>query len=513
MRFVPVLALVACTAAETPPLPDDARPTDLGAVRGSVEGTSLVFRGIPFAAPPVDDLRWRAPAPAAAWTGIRDALAFGLPCVQVDEAGVVIGSEDCLTLNVWAPAALPAAPLPVLVFVHGGNNQIGCSCDGGNMPYYDGRYVAEHGPAIVVTLNYRLGPFGFLADPALADEHGATGNYALADQLAALEWVQRNIAAFGGDPRRVMLFGHSAGSVNVTALVASPRAAGLFSSAILHSGPSVVVDTGTVTRTWQAAEQTLGCTAAADRAACLRAQPASAVARVPGAVLGAPNDAQAQFYPTIDGQILAASPLATIRAGRHNHVPVLIGTTADEYSQLIDEIASGPVSDEAQYHAELQRLFGASLAAEVEAQYPAATYPSPRDALVAVVNDVMEICPTRQLSGAFAGDPDVRRFIYTHSFPGPLARYHAAHGFDILLLFHDLALVGATSANDAALADAMMQYWVAFAATGDPNAAAGLPAWPSYAPQQDNYLALDWPLATAAGARTPQCDFWDSQLL
>src|SRR5262245_48678589 len=129
MRVVPLLAIAACAAQTQTPLPGDARLTDLGAVRGSLEGSSLVFRGIPYAAPPIGEQRWRAPEAAQAWTGIRDALAFGMPCVQVDENGSVIGSEDCLTLNVWAPAALPETPLPVLVFVHGGNNQIGCSCD------------------------------------------------------------------------------------------------------------------------------------------------------------------------------------------------------------------------------------------------------------------------------------------------------------------------------------------------------------------------------------------------
>ena len=208
--------------------------------QGQLQGVALdggvAFRGVPFAAPPVGPLRWRPPAPAASWNGVRDATKSGLPCAQPDLGwnGVKVtgSSEDCLTLNVWAPTA--AHGLPVMVWIHGGAFQGGSGVD----PMFDGAALMKHG-VVVVTLNYRLGVLGFLAHPDLAAEsaHHASGDYGFYDQAAALRWVQRNIARFGGDPRRVTLFGQSAGAASVGALMASPMAKGLFARSIIESGP------------------------------------------------------------------------------------------------------------------------------------------------------------------------------------------------------------------------------------------------------------------------------------
>ena len=217
--------------------PAGAVMTESGAVAGVTDGASAAWKGIPLAAPPVGALRWRPPAPPAPWTGVRDASAFGPICPQLDDAGTVSGAEDCLFLNVFAPAAPPTTPLPVLFFIHGGGNHFG----EGSLPVYDGSVFAAEGRAVVVTVNYRLSSFGWLSQPFLSAEtrRGVSGSYGTFDQLAALRWVRRNIAAFGGDPSRVTVFGESAGGANVCTLVASPLARSLFSAGIVESGGCV----------------------------------------------------------------------------------------------------------------------------------------------------------------------------------------------------------------------------------------------------------------------------------
>jgi len=204
-----------------------------GQLQGAVEGNYRAFRGIPFAAPPVGDLRWRPPAAPASWQGVRSATAFGNKCPQIDLSGVLVGSEDCLTLNVFAINPPASSKQPVMVFIHGGAEGFGSAQD---PPWDLVPPLAGHG-VIVVTTQYRLGLLGFLARPLLtAEAHGSSGNYALMDLIAALKWVRDNIAEFGGDPAKVMIFGESAGSLNVQALLASPAAAGLFSAAGMESG-------------------------------------------------------------------------------------------------------------------------------------------------------------------------------------------------------------------------------------------------------------------------------------
>jgi para-nitrobenzyl esterase len=508
-----------CTGTSSTPAASGAgdptvRATDAGAVRGVAQGGTLAFEGIPYAAPPVGSLRWRAPQPPNRWDGVRDATAYGAPCVQTDASGAVVGSEDCLTLNVWTPASPPSTPLPVLFFVHGGNNQTGCSCDAyAGVPYYDGRYLSEHGPAVVVTVNYRLGAFGFLADPAFAGENAqhSTGNYGLRDLLLALAWVQRDVGAFGGDPSHVLLFGQSAGANDIAALFVSPGGKGLFAGVAMHSGPGVVVAAPAVEATWRAAEHALACDGAADVASCLRASSASAVAAVPGAVVGPPDPSGAEYDPIVDGDVLQAGPIDSVRAGNFARVPLVVGTTANEYAELADVFVRPPVADPTGYENALLALFGATLAAQVSAHYPVADYSSAHEALVMVLGDSLITCPTRRFARAVASAPGhapVRRFLYAHSFSGALASYGAAHGFDVVLLFHDTGMFAATSA-DAALSDAFGAYWSRDAATGDPNGG-GAPPWPEYDPAADSYLTLDWPVGSGAGLRAAQCDWWDT---
>ena len=223
-------------SAETAP-PSPRVEAAAGLVEGSWEGESAVFKGLPYAAPPVADLRWRAPQPARPWQGARKANAFGKACMQVPGAALAAGagdiepmSEDCLTLNLWVPRARTSAKQPVMVWIHGGALVFGA----GSQPLYDGRALATRG-AVVVTLNYRLGPLGFFDHPALAGASGGDVNFGLLDQIAALKWVRENIAAFGGDPGNVTVFGESAGGQSVLALFASPKARGLFQRGIVQS--------------------------------------------------------------------------------------------------------------------------------------------------------------------------------------------------------------------------------------------------------------------------------------
>ena len=374
--------------------PPGAVLTETGAVRGTAGPGAALYRGIPFAAPPTGDLRWRPPAPASPWSGVRDASAFGAVCPQLDDAGAVAGAEDCLTLNVWTPAAPPSSPLPVLLFIHGGGNAQGA----GSLDYYDGSVFAGKGRAVVVTTNYRLSSFGWLAQPYLSAENlrGGSGNYGLFDLLAALRWVKHNAAAFGGDPSRVTIFGESAGAVNTCSLVASPLARGLFSAALMESGgcnQRPVSDFVTFGATLTA---NAGCAAASDPAACMRG-------RAPGAILAAlPPDVSVvsstgQLWgPAVDGFALRESPEAALAHGTHNRVPFAVGANADETAQ-----AAPLVSSESEYRALVTAQFSL-LAPLVLAQYPAAAYATPRKAYVALTTDARFVCPARRIARAAA---------------------------------------------------------------------------------------------------------------
>ena len=270
-RATPRANSARCTSATKPS--GATVVTDRGAVRGTAAAGVTDWLDIPFAAPPVGPLRWAAPELPACWRGVRSTQAFGPPCPQLDN-GTVIGSEDCLSLNVWKPAnAKATAPRAVMVFVHGGGNQQGSASNVvSGVTLYDGANLARTGDVVVVTVQYRVGALGYLASPSLASGTQPAGNYGLLDQVAALQWVQGNIGAFGGDPKRVLLFGESAGAVDTCMLVASPLARGLFSRALMESGACGASDTATSERVASDFAQAAGCTGA-DVAACLRALP------------------------------------------------------------------------------------------------------------------------------------------------------------------------------------------------------------------------------------------------
>lgn len=484
--------------------------TDRGAVRGARSGDALAFKGIPYAAPPVGDLRWRPPAPAAPWQGVREATSWGPRCIQLFGPGDVEGAEDCLVLNVFTPAARGKDPLPVLVFMHGGSNVWGASSDTWNgVDVYDGSYAAAHGPAVVVTINYRLAAMGFLALPAFANENGdaATGNYGLYDQQAALAWVQRNIAAFGGDPRRVMLFGQSAGAVDTCAQMASPLAEGLFSRALLMSGSCGAFTRADGAFYAEKVTRRLGCDAAPDVAACLRAKSADEVTRATRyyEIIGG-----GFFGPTIDGHVLPRDPLAIVASGAHHHVPLVVGTTSDEMSEFVWAFVDRAPTTDAEYRADVAKYFG-GWADRVVAEYPASTYGSYMAAFEALFADSSFLCPSRDLvrAAAVSQAEPVRRYIFQHRFENPkLAPSGAAHGFDVFFALHNLG--GSEilpSPGEVSLADTMLGYFTRFAATGDPNGG-GAPPWPVYDAARHLHLVLDETTSVGDDDRDGPCDLW-----
>lgn len=474
--------------------------TGAGALRGAAAGGTFTYKGVPYAAPPVGELRWRAPEPHACWSGERDATQFGPECPQLDE-GAVVGDEDCLTLNVWAPAAPPSPPAPVMVFIHGGGNSAGSSSE----PYYDGRELAERGGAVVVTINYRIGQLGWLAHPALSAERpeGVSGNWGLLDQVAALRWVQAEIAAFGGDPAKVLVFGESAGGRNVCTLVATPAAAGLFQRALVQSGSCGFLEALAEAEAYGGMVATAaGCDGAADVAACLRGLDAATIAATLPSDVGAL--AGSDYNPIVDGVVLPEMPVDALAAGTHHHAPFAIGANADETGREAPAIATVE-----EYEALVRAQFG-GLGDAILAQYPAAAYPTPRKAYVALTSDARFICPSRRFArAAAAGQAEpVWRYLFAHA-PGPLG---AVHGLELVYLFRTFAVIpGYTpTAADLAVSDAMIGWWSRFAAAGDPNGA-GPAAWPEYASDgSDRTLVIDDPPASVDGIRAAQCDFWDT---
>lgn len=504
------LSLLACRepkpdASDEPPDPLLVS-TELGPIRGQQQGRVHAFRGVPYAAAPVGALRFRPPAPVIPWIHVRNTRAFGPPCPQIGVTGELIGDEDCLTLNVWRPAAVAERPRPVLVFIHGGANVVGSSAD----PLGDGRHLAAQHDVIVVTFNYRLGLLGFFAHPQLTEESGSSGNWAHLDQIAALEWVMHNIAAFGGDPDRITIVGESAGATSVCVLLASPLASGMFAGAIMHSGSCDVAPLEQREREGERLLEISGCAAAGDRIECLRTLPAAnlvafARASVPG-WWGA-DEHTLPLGGAVDGHVLADGPLSVFAAGTHVPVPTLIGTNAEEASLFVPREFRGCEA----YVTEIRARFG-ELADAVLAAYPCHDDADARTLLVQALTDAMFSCPSRRVLRTLAGAATpVFRHVYAYARADPaIHELGAFHGSELQLLFGTMARLGyEVPEHERALADIMQQSWVALARTGSPIHA-GTPSWQPYEAARDNAVIFDAPtIRTIEGVGTERCDFWD----
>ncbi len=500
---------------------DDNVFLDSGPISGARTGERnavRVYKGIPFAAPPVGDLRWKPPQPVATWTDVRRCMQFGPICPQKPyPAGSIYvqpaqpQSEDCLFLNVWTAAKAADEKRPVMVWIHGGALTRGS----GSLEVYDGTRLAERG-AVLVTINYRLGPLGFLSHPLLSAEssHGSSGNYGILDQIAALQWVQRNIAAFGGDPKNVTIFGESAGSRSVCSLVATPLAQGLFQRAIGQSGGCFgpmqylkeprngFVPAEKLGENHLAKE--LGSDSADDVLAAMRA-------KSPEEVLDAAarDPAQARTRGIVDGWVFPDEIYNLYADGKQNAVPVLVGSNADEGTSLIG--AAGPTTAAAVIEL-VKKKYGAA-ADEFFEIYPVISDAHARAAYLQSFRDEWFTWEMRTWARMMnrAKQPAYVYF-FSHEPPRPgieqLGAYHAA---EIAYVFDNLAkLPWESPEKDKTLAEAMASAWVRFASTGDPNGDA-LPKWEVYDAETEPYLEFGKMIQPGQHLLQAECDFVDRQ--
>ncbi len=464
----------------------EAIRTEYGWLVGSKVGNVRVFKGIRFAKAPKGALRWKPPVAPSCWSDVRQATSYGAQCPQVVAAnGQVIGDEDCLSLNIWAPAsATSASPLPVMFFIHGGGNIGGSSTQAlpNGKLLYNGQYLAERTGVVVVTVNYRLGPLGFFASSALTKESpdGSAGNYGILDQIAALKWVKENIKAFGGDADKVIIFGESAGAVNTCVHVASPLSKGLFHAALMQSG--VCTGSTTLKEAENIGAQRIAktsCKGKSDTLACLRGLDVTTLLKeMPGSVslgparVGNSNALLESFGPVIDGHVLKSSPLVAIGTGTHNDVPLIVGSNLEE----MDLFLTTPVNTPAAYEAIVKAAYPQLSAADLQTllkEYDVNNYPTPRAAAVDLFTDALFTC-SAILTVATASKTQtskVWRYFFQRRAKLPNGEAPARHGVELGYVFRTLVDVPLYTPvqDDLTLADTMMLYWSNLAKTGSPN--------------------------------------------
>ncbi|MFA4876540.1 MAG: carboxylesterase/lipase family protein [Methanoregula sp.] len=466
--------------------------TGTGPVLGTTENGITVYRGIPYAAPPVGDLRWRPPAPVQPWTGVRNATGYGPICPQVITDDPTPGSppqpmsEDCLFVNVWTPAHTPGEKLPVMVFIHGGAFIEGA----GSQPLYDGSVLAKSG-VIVVTLNYRLGSLGFLSHPDLVNESatGTSGNYGLMDQQAALQWVQENIGAFGGDPSKVTVFGESAGATSILAQLASPQAKGLFRQAIVESGPlwtngselNIVSTRGAAEQNGMDLAKSLGYPGpgAIRQMRTLDAMTIINATPRPASTFWLTHTLK--FKPSVDGYILPAAPEDIFRDGQQIAVPLIIGTNADEGTML----AAGTGMNASAYEKYIRNRFGEH-AGEVLAAYPAKTPDEVQYQMERIMTDFDFADAAKTIAGSMA-TLNQSTYLYRFTYVMPGQPFGAFHGSELFFVFRP-----ASSKPDPAsrrVSDTMIAYWTQFAKTSNPGSAMNV-TWPPYSRENPRYLDI-----------------------
>jgi len=481
--------------------------TTNGPVAGVAADGVVSWKGVPFAAPPVGDLRWRAPQPPVPWTAVREAKAYANDCMQrpFPSDAAPLGTppaEDCLYLNVWAPAQPAAAKLPVMVWIHGGG-----FVNGGSSPaVYDGQHFARRG-IVFVSANYRIGRFGFFAHPALSREAASEplGNYGYLDQIAALKWVRANIAAFGGDPANVTLFGESAGGGSVNTLLVSPLARGLFHKAIVQSGggragglmkPRALPEAEQAGLAFAKGAGITGEDAAALTA--LRKLPAATIVGGLNLMTAGP---QRETYggPMIDGKVVVEEPEVAFRAGRQMKVPYMIGANDREFGFMVPppDAVDGMLA-----------RFGAERD-QVVAAYDTGRTGNLGEVAVGLVSDTAMVEPARLLA-RLASRAGQRTYAYRFSYVASSERKAAAgalHATEVPFVFATVRAkyAEATTGEDVALGEAANAYWAAFARTGDPNGD-GRPQWPAFDETTDRIMDL------AVGGPVAKTDPWKARL-
>ena len=495
-----IVGTLACLASPATPSSGLIVQTASGKVGGVLNNSMKEWGGIPYAAPPVGARRWRPPAPAVPWSGVRDATAFAPPCIQLDFVGGTLGSEDCLYLNVFAPStATNTSRLAVMVHLHPGSNS-------GFHAYTDASAFTERN-VIVVTLAYRLGIFGFVGHPALtAEGGGSSGEYGMLDQLAALNWVRNNIASFGGDPSRVTLFGSSAGSFDTVALMASPLSEGLIARAAVQgefrqflTGQFNTIDDAE--QIGLEVSQAVACQSSADVLACLRATSASTLVLTADFL---------DLGPWVGGIVLPESPLQLV--GERAIVPLLVGFDREEDAAFQPNSFDSPYPND-KWVKDTNAFVGPDLGVRARSLYPPSSYDSLLWSYITMLTDGKRGCPTRQLGNAVATRARVWRYLYTHTYEDDpfFAQFRASHILEEPLLWHsDVFGFGhlLTPAEET-LSQAMTDYWTNFAKTANPNGP-GLPNWPQYNSVSEPTLTLDDSIGVIANYHDPQCAFLDT---
>jgi para-nitrobenzyl esterase len=479
MRTLPFAVLVAwfALAPASSSAPDGAVKVEGGLVQGVAEGDLAVYKGIPFAAPPIGDLRWRAPQPVTPWSGVRNVDKYAPACVQSMGGPPPSGvSEDCLYLNIWTPATSATEKLPVLVWIYGGGFNGGAT----SYPVHDGAKLAARG-VVLVSVAYRVGVAGFFAHPELGAESPShsSGNYGLLDMIAGLRWISRNIAAFGGDPARVTIFGESAGGIAVSMLCASPAAKGLFHGAISQSGGSF----GPSNKNPQPGENMrLLADAEASGVEFAKAAGASSIkelrALTPEKLLEARRGQRGMAWPIVDGYVIPDDQYRLYESGRFNDTPILVGYNSDE------GLSFTRVKTAAEYAAGVRERYGPF------ADRLLAAYPADGDAVTKTARDLARDSAFGWHTWSWARLQSARGkgkayYYYFDQHPPrmpgtPEADHGTPHGVDVPYVFENLE--GTATADDRHISSTMAAYWTNFAKRGDPNGQ-GLPAWPAFSDQ------------------------------
>lgn len=505
--------------------------TDKGDVSGVLKGNKDVcaYKGIPYAAAPVGDLRFKAPREHAAWTTTLKAEKYSSVCLQfpigLAPSNRPMGSEDCLYLNVWHPVTAAKEKKPVMVFVHGGGFVTGS----GSEEWYEGTHLASKGDVVVVTFNYRLGPFGFLTHPALKDAQGHEGNYGFLDQIAALNWVKKNIGAFGGDANNVTIFGESAGGMSVGLLMLSPLTEGLFGKAIVESGPAVMINIPAKddeAKGLKAAEM-LGCGKAEEAAACMRAVDAKQLILKVRPVISLLSDAELTkgfpFHPVIDGWAIPDNPMKMYVNGEfHKNVKVMLGTNKDEASYFTIQEKLNTADDVEKAFRKDAKMAKAAFGMDVFSDellnmYPVSSYPSPRKCFNEIVKDVAFTCPTRTLAGIIAASqPDTYVYIFDRAFSntGIGKEWGAFHGVELGFIFENfnfMGMSGRTPENEG-ISHNVMSLWTSFARTGTPTAE-GVPEWPKFEPKTAPFMRIDLKIGPDHNFKDGPCGIIEKLLL
>jgi para-nitrobenzyl esterase len=484
--------------------------TAAGTLRGTVGSDHRLFAGVPYAAAPVGPMRFAAPGPAPGWPGERDATRPGPRCIQDPDLDPERGAntaEDCLSLNVWTPPVSDELR-PVMVWIHGG------AFAGGSSGIYDAARMAARGDIVVVTINYRLGTLGFLAHPALGSA-GDIGNYGLADQQAALRWVRDYIVDFGGDPEKVTVAGESAGGMSVCDHLVSPGSTGLFRAAILMSAPcQAQADLATAARRSSDYAAAAGCPDLVVAATCLRALPVDRL-RKPVWYFNIGSDELTG--PVTGSALIPQDPLAAFGSDRADPVPVLIGTTRDEFTLFVAlrYLRHGQRYSAADYPRLLSETFGVDAAA-VGAHYPIDRYGGVAQAYSAAVTDGAFACVSERMAGELSRTRPVYAYEFNdRSAPAPEVLrtlpfpVGASHSLELRYLF-DVGGAPPLAPAQQRLSDQMIDYWSAFVRTGDP-AVDGQPGWPGFDPAGDGArmsLQADGSRVDNGYAREHQCPFW-----